>query len=181
MTITNNLNNLINPTIIVSVVGIISSVLFLFKKTNFYFLAIIWIIVQIPFFESDSFKLDFSQFLNFHFSIIWGNISLGLNAQIFLLFFVKTLLLSELLFRKISFKAYSENDKLKRKNEYSFIPTDIVEKKLVGESAIEIDNITYSKIELKPVKSERIKKAGITMVSSNEVEKINALIEYKLN
>ena len=54
--------------------------------------------------------------------------SLGLNAQIFLLFFLKPILLSEFLFQKVTFKAYSENEKLKRENEYIFSPIDITGK-----------------------------------------------------
>ena len=181
LTINNNLNDLLNPTIIISLIGIASAILFFAKKTNFYFLAIIWIIAQIPYLIIGEYTIDFSQFLNFHFSINIGSVSLGLNAQIFLLFFVKPILLSEFLFQKVTFKAYTENDKLKRENEYSFIPTDIVGKKLVGNSEIEIENEIYSKVAFEPGKSEKIKKAGITLITSNKIGKINATVEYKLN
>jgi hypothetical protein len=180
ITINNNQNDLLNPTMIISLIGIISAILFFLKKSSFYFLAVIWIIAQIPFFETETFKLDLSQFLNFHFSMRWGTVSIGLNAQIFLLFFIKTILLSEFLFRKISFKAYTENAKLKRENEYSFMPTDIIGKKLVGKSDIEIENEIYTKFEFEPQKNERIKKAGITLIPINKIGKISAKVEYRL-
>jgi len=181
ITISNNLNNLLNPTIIISLIGIASAIFFFTEKTNFYFLAVIWIIAQIPYFVIGDFTLDLSQFLNFHFSMNFGSLSLGLNVQIFLLLFLKQILLSEFLFQKVTFKAYTENLKLKRENEYSFTPTDIVSKKLVGSSEIKIENDTYLKVEFEPQKSERIKKAGIILIPLNESEKIKATVEYKLN
>ena len=181
ITINNNLINLLNPTIIISLIGIASAILFFTKKSSFYFLAVIWIVAQIPYLIIGEYTIDLSQFLNFHFSINIGSVSLGLNAQIFLLFFLKPILLSEFLFQKVTFKAYTENDKLKREKEYSFIPTDILGKKLIGNSEIEIENEIYSKIEFEPAKSEKIKKAGIILFHSNKIEKINATIKYKLN
>jgi hypothetical protein len=181
ITINNNLNNLLNPTIILSLIGIAAAILFFTKKSNFYFLAIIWIIAQIPYLIFGDFTLDLSQFLNFHFSLNIGSASLGLNAQILLLFFIKPILLSEFLFQKVTFKAYTENLKLKRENKYSFTPTDIISKKLVGDSEIEIENQTYSKVEFEPQKGDRIKKAGITLFPLNEGGKINATVEYRLN
>lgn len=181
LTINNNLNNLLNPTIIISLIGIASAILFFTKKSSFYYLGIIWIIAQIPYLIFGEHTIDFSQFLNFHFSLNIGSVSLGLNAQIFLLFFIKPLLLSEFLFQKVTFKAYTENDKLKRENEYSFIPTDIVGKKLVGNSEIEIENEMYSKVKFEPTKRERIKKAGITLIPNNKIGEIKATVEYKLN
>ncbi|MGB1042125.1 MAG: hypothetical protein ACPGU6_01920 [Tenacibaculum sp.] len=148
---------------------------------SFYFLTILWIVAQIPYLVVGEQVIDFSQFLNFHFYLTFGSVSLGLNAQVFLLFFLKPILLSELLFQNVTFKAYSENEKLKRENEYSFIPIDIIDGKLVGNPDIEIENEIYSKITLKPVKSERVKKAGVTLVSSNEVRKIKGLVEYRLS
>ncbi len=181
LTINNNLNDLLNPTIIVSLIGIVSAILFFMKKTSFYFLAVIWIIAQIPYLIIGKYTIDLSQFLNFHFSLNIGSISLGLNAQIFLLFFMKTILLSEFLFRKVTFRAYTENEKLKREIKYYFIPTDIVQKKLIGKSEIEIENEIYSKIKFEPTKSERIKKAGITLITNNKTEEIKATVEYELN
>ena len=181
LTINNNLNDLLNPTIIVSLLGITSAILFFMKKTSFYFLAIIWIMVQIPYLIIGEYTIDLSQFINPHFSLNIGSISLGINAQIFLLFFMKTILLSEFLFQKLTFKAYTENDKLKRENEYSFIPTDIVEKKLIGNSEIVIENEIYSRVKFEPIKSERIKKAGITLIPKNKIGEIKATVEYKLN
>lgn len=180
ITLFNNLNNLLNPTIIVSLIGITSAILFFIKKSNFYFLAIIWIILQIPFLKTETFKLDLSQFLNFHFSIRWGALSVGVNAQILLLIFLQQILLSKFLFKKVTFKAHTENIKLKRENEYSFIVTDIQSKKLVGVSKIEIEDEIYSKIIFGPKKSERIKKAGITLISLNKNEELKATVEYKL-
>ena len=181
LTIFNNLNNVLNPTIIVSLIGIASALLFFTKKSNFYFLAAIWIIVQIPFLKTDSFTLDLSQFLNIHFSIRWGTFSIGLNAQILLLVFIKQILLSEFLFKKITFKSYTENLKLTRDNEYQFITNDITSKKVLGKAKIELDTIVYQKVEFEPLKSEKVKKAGITLISLNSKEKIRATIEYKLN
>jgi hypothetical protein len=180
LTINNNLNDLLNPTIIISLIGITSAILFFTKKSNFYYLAVIWIIAQIPNLIIGEYTIDLSQFLNFHLSLNIGSISLGLNAQILLLLFLKPIFLSEFLFQKVTFKAYSENEKLKRENEYSFIPTDIIGKKIVGISEIEIEDETYTKVEFEPIKSERIKKAGITLISSNKVGKIKATVEYKL-
>ena len=91
------------------------------------------------------------------------------------------ILLSEFLFQKVTFKAYTENLKLKRENKYSFIPTDIISKKLVGYSEIEIENETYSKVEFEPQKSEKIKKAGIVLIPLNKSGKIIATVEYRLN
>jgi hypothetical protein len=180
LTINNNLNDLLNPAIIISLIGITSAILFFTKKSNFYYLAVIWIIAQIPNLIIGEYTIDLSQFLNFHLSLNIGSISLGLNAQILLLLFLKPIFLSEFLFQKVTFKAYSENEKLKRENEYSFIPTDIIGKKIVGISEIEIEDETYTKVEFEPIKSERIKKAGITLISSNKVGKIKATVEYKL-
>tara|TARA_B110000967_G_scaffold207419_1_gene256735 strand:- start:219 stop:824 length:606 start_codon:yes stop_codon:yes gene_type:complete len=181
ITLFNNLNNLLSPKIIVSLIGITSAILFFTKKSSFYFLAIIWIIVQIPYLKTDTFTLDLSQFLNIHFSIRWGTFSIGINAQVLLLIFLKQISLSEFLFKKVTFKAYTENLKLKRGNEYSFITTDIISKKLIGKSEIEIENESYSKVIFEPQKSERIKKAGITLIPLNENGKIKATIEYKMN
>lgn len=181
LTINNNFNDLLNPTIIVSLIGITSGILFFMKKTSFNFLAVIWIIAQIPYLIIGEYTIDLSQFLNFHFSLNIGSISLGINAQILLLFFMKTILLSEFLFQKVTFKAYTENEKLKRENEYSFIPTDIVEKKLIGNSEIEIENETYSKVKFEPIKSERIKKAGVTLIPNNKGRVIKATVAYELN
>lgn len=181
LTINNNLNDLLSPVNFISLIGIVSAVLFFVKKMSFYFLTILWIVAQIPYLVVGEQVIDFSQFLNFHFYLTFGSVSLGLNAQVFLLFFLKPILLSELLFQNVTFKAYSENEKLKRENEYSFIPIDIIDGKLVGNPDIEIENEIYSKITLKPVKSERVKKAGVTLVSSNEVRKIKGLVEYRLS
>ncbi|TVZ47432.1 hypothetical protein [Olleya sp. Hel_I_94] len=181
LTINNNLINLLNPTIIISLIGIASAILFFTKKSSFYYLGIIWIIAQIPYLIFGEHTIDFSQFLHIHFSLNIGSVSLGLNAQIFLILFIKPLLLSEFLFQKVTFKAYTENNKLKRESEYSFIPTDIVGQKLVGNSEIEIENEMYSKVKFVPTKSERIKKAGITLIPDNKIGEIKATVEYKLN
>jgi len=181
LTIYNNLNNLLNPTIIVSLIGVLAALLFFAKKSSFYFLAVIWIIAQIPYLIIGDFTLDLNQFMNFHFSINIGSMSVGLNVQIFLLLIMKSILLSEFLFQKVTFKAYTENLKLKREDKYSFIPTDIISKKLVGISEIEIENETYSKVEFEPQKSEKIKKAGIILIPINNTGKINATVEFRIN
>jgi len=181
ITIQNNLNNLLNPVIIVSLIGVLSSILFFVKKTNFYFLAIIWIVIQIPYLKFGSFIFDFSQFLHLHFSINIGSFSLGLNVQVLLLLFLKTILLSRFLYQRISFKAFSHNPKLKRGTEYSFIPTDIISDKLVGDSELEIENLTYSKVEFQPKKSKGFKKAGVILSNLDKKESIKATVEYKHN
>ncbi len=89
--------------------------------------------------------------------------------------------MSEFLFQKITFKAYTENPKLQIENEYSFIPTEIKFKKLFGKTDLEIENETYSMVEFEPIKSERIKKAGITLIPINNGPKIKATVKYKLN
>jgi hypothetical protein len=177
----NNLNDLLNPTVIISLIGITSAILFFTGKHKFYFLAILWVIAQIPYLIIDGYTFDLSQFLNFHFSMRWGSLSIGINAQVFLFLFVKQILLSKFLLQKIRFKAYTEHLKLKRENEYTFIPIDIVSKKLVGNSEIEIENEIYTKVEFEPIESDVIKKAGITLIPLNKNEKIKATVEYKLN
>jgi hypothetical protein len=182
MTINNNWNNLLNPTIIISLIGIVGSILFFLKKYNFYFLGIIWLIVQIPYFEIGNFTFDLSQFVNFHLNIDIASLSLGINFQIILIyFFLKPLLLSKFLLQKITFSAYTENSKLQIGKEYSFIPTEIESKKLIGKNEIQIEKETYSRIEFEPEKSDRIKKAGITLIPINKGLKIKALVKYKMN
>ncbi|WP_299890470.1 hypothetical protein [uncultured Lacinutrix sp.] len=181
ITIFNNLNNLLNLTVIVSLIGIISSISFFTRKSNFYFLAVIWIIVQIPYLVTNNFTLDLSQFLNIHLSITFGSLSFGINAQILLLLLTKQILLSAFLFKKVTFKAYTENLKLKRDKEYTFTPIDIISKKLIGNSEIELENEIYTKIKFDPQKNERIKKAGITLSSQNGNSEIKATVEYRLN
>jgi hypothetical protein len=181
ITLNNNLYNLLKPTIIVSIIGIVSAILFFMKKTSFYFLAIIWIIAQIPFIELGEQTIDLAQFLNFHFSLQFGSLSVGLNAQVLLLFLLKPIQLSEFLFREISFRAYTENKIWKIENEYNFRSEDIIDNKIIGTCKIEIDNIIYSKVELEPIKSERVKKAGIILIAENNQQTIKGTVQYKLN
>jgi hypothetical protein len=171
----------LDPTIIVSLIGITASLLFFLKKFNFYYLSIIWIIFQIPYIVLNEFTLDLSQHINFHISLNIGSVSLGLNFQILFLLFLKQIMLSEFLFQKITFKAYTENPKLNIENEYSFIPTEIKSKKLIGKTELLIENKIYSMVKFEPLKSERIKKAGITLIPIDNVPEIKATVKYKLN
>lgn len=180
ITINNNISHLVNPTVFVALLGIISAVLFFKKIYKFYYLSIIWIIVQIPYYKSGGFVFDLAQLVNSHFSLNFGDTSIGINTHILLLLLLNHLILSGYLYRKVYFKAYTENSKLKMDDEYSFIPTDIKFKKLIGKSEIQIESEMYDKIEFEPIKDERIKKAGILILSENENEKINATVEYKL-
>lgn len=181
ITLFNNLNDSLNPAIIVSLMGIVSSILFFSKKNNYYFLAVFWIIAQIPYLKTDTFTLDLSQFLNIHITLHFGSLSFGINAQILLLLFLKQIFLSKFLFHEIRFRAYTEHLKLKRENEYTFIPTDIISKKLVGDTEIEIDDEIYSKVEFEILDSDTIKKGGLTLMSMGGISKINATVEYKLD
>ena len=144
-------------------------------------MSVVWIIVQIPYFKSGDFTLDFAQLINAHLALNFGETSIGINTHILLLLFINHVVLSEYLFQRIDFKAYTENSKLSMDDEYSFVPIDIKFEKLIGSSDIQIENNKYNKIEFEPLKDERIKKAGITLISEDEKEKINATIRYKLS
>ena len=179
LNINNNLNNLFNPSILISVIGIISTIAFFSKRMKFSFLGIIWIVAQVPYIIFGDFTFDLSQFINAHFALNLGSISLGINAQILLLFFLIPISLSKFLYRKIIFNAYTENSELKREDTYSFTPNGIEFNKLTSDCEIVVENKTYNKIIFEPQKSERIKKGGIILISETESHKIEATVEYK--
>ncbi|CAM1358210.1 membrane hypothetical protein [Tenacibaculum sediminilitoris] len=179
LNINNNLNNLSNPSILISIIGITSSIAFFSKRMRFSFLGIIWIVAQVPYMIFGDFTFDLSQFINAHFAVNLGSISVGINAQVLLLFFLIPISLSEFLYRKVIFNAYTENSELKREDTYSFTPNGIEYNRLTSDSKIVIENKTYNKIIFEPQKSEGIKKAGIVLISETDNHKIKATIEYK--
>ncbi len=83
LTLFNNGFIVLNLSAIVSVLGIVASILFFAKKFNFYFLAILWIVAQIPYVAYQNDIFDLSQFLHFHLAITIGQLSVGVNAQVY--------------------------------------------------------------------------------------------------
>ena len=107
-TIYSNLNNLMDPTIAVSILGIVSGILFFMKKYEFYYLALIWIIIQIPYFVVNDTSINLSLLYSVEFGLTFGTTKLGLNIHVFLLFFAKYLILSKYLEKEISVKPFTE-------------------------------------------------------------------------
>ena len=181
LTLFNNGFIVLNLSAIVSVLGIVASILFFAKKFNFYYLAILWIVSQIPYVAYQNDIFDLSQFLHFHLAITIGQLSVGVNAQVILLTLViKDILLSKHLFKTLTFNAYFENDILKREDFYSFIPIDIQSKKLIGVSEIVIENVAYTNIQFTPLQEQQVKKASIVMSSFNEENTIKATVQFSI-
>ncbi|MFQ3239429.1 MAG: hypothetical protein ACI9NI_001735 [Olleya marilimosa] len=181
LTLFNNGFIVLNLSAIVSVLGIVASILFFAKKFNFYYLAILWIVSQIPYVAYQNDIFDLSQFLHFHLAITIGQLSVGVNAQVILLTLViKDILLSKHLFKTLTFNAYFENDILKREDFYSFIPVDIQSKKLIGVSEIVIENVAYTNIQFTPLQEQQVKKASIVMSSFNEENTIKATVQFSI-
>lgn len=181
LTLFNNGFIVLNLSAIVSVLGIVASILFFAKKFNFYYLAILWIVAQIPYVAYQNDIFDLSQFLHFHLAITIGQLSIGVNAQVILLgLIIKDILLSRHLFKTLTFNAYTENDILKREDFYSFIPIDIKSKKLIGVSEIVIENVAYTNIQFVPLQEQQVKKASIVMSSFNEEKTIKATVQYSI-
>lgn len=181
LTLFNNGFIVLNLSAIVSVLGIVASILFFAKKFNFYYLAILWIVSQIPYVAYQNDIFDLSQFLHFHLAITISQLSVGVNAQVILLTLViKDILLSKHLFKTLTFNAYFENDILKREDFYSFIPIDIQSKKLIGVSEIVIENVAYTNIQFTPLQEQQVKKASIVMSSFNEENTIKATVQFSI-
>ncbi len=181
LTLFNNGFIVLNLSAIVSVLGIVASILFFAKKFNFYYLAILWIVAQIPYVAYQNDIFDLSQFLHFHLAITIGQLSVGVNAQVILLgLVIKDILLSRYLFKTVTFNAYFENDLLKREDFYSFIPIDVKSKKLIGVSEIVIENVAYTNIQFVPLQEQQVKKASIVMSSFNEEHTIKATVQYSI-
>lgn len=181
LTLFNNEFIVLNLSAIVCVLGVLASVLFFAKKFNFYYLAILWIVAQIPYVAYQNDIFDLSQFLHFHLAITIGQLSVGVNAQVILLgLVIKDILLSRYLFKTVTFNAYSENDILKREDFYSFIPIDIKSKKLIGVSEIVIENVAYTNMQFVPLQEQQVKKASIVMSSFNEEHTIKATVQYSI-
>ncbi|WP_292950052.1 hypothetical protein [Olleya sp. UBA1516] len=181
LTLFNNGFIVLNLSAIVSVLGIVASILFFAKKFNFYYVAILWIVAQIPYVAYQNDIFDLSQFLHFHLAITIGQLSIGVNAQVILLgLIIKDILLSRHLFKTLTFNAYTENDILKREDFYSFIPIDIKSKKLIGVSEIVIENVAYTNIQFVPLQEQQVKKASIVMSSFNEENTIKATVQYSI-
>lgn len=179
--IINNLYNLNNVSLFISIIGLLSCIAFFLKYYNFYFLGIIWIIAQIPILKFEDFTFNMFQFLDFHFALNFGSFSFGLSMYIFLIPFIKPIILSKYLLKNITFNAYTQNSKLKIEDQYSFIPTDLDFKKLISHEDILIDNEIYSLIEFQPMKSERFNKAGITLKSLGVNDKISTIIKFEID
>jgi len=181
LTLFNNGFIVLNLSAIVSVLGIVASILFFAKKFNFYYVAILWIVAQIPYVAYQNDIFDLSQFLHFHLAITIGQLSIGVNAQVILLgLIIKDIRLSRHLFKTLTFNAYTENDILKREDFYSFIPIDIKSKKLIGVSEIVIENVAYTNIQFVPLQEQQVKKASIVMSSFNEENTIKATVQYSI-
>lgn len=181
LTLFNNGFIVLNLSAIVSVLGIVASILFFAKKFNFYYVAILWIVAQIPYVAYQNDIFDLSQFLHFHLAITIGQLSIGVNAQVILLgLIIKDILLSRHLFKTLTFNTYTENDILKREDFYSFIPIDIKSKKLIGVSEIVIENVAYTNIQFVPLQEQQVKKASIVMSSFNEENTIKATVQYSI-
>ncbi|MBD3864372.1 hypothetical protein [Olleya marilimosa] len=181
LTLFNNGFIVLNLSAIVCVLGIVVSILFFAKKFNFYYLAILWIVAQIPYVAYQNDIFDLSQFLHFHLAITIGQLSVGVNAQVILLgLVIKDILLSRYLFKTVTFNAYFENDLLKREDFYSFIPIDVKSKKLIGVSEIVIENVAYTNIQFVPLQEQQVKKASIVMSSFNKEHTIKATVQYSI-
>lgn len=81
---------------LISLLGIISSILIFNKKRWGLILGIIWTAVQIPILQIGNFVLNLSQFLQFHISITdinttFKNISINLLAILILYFLIRNL------------------------------------------------------------------------------------------
>jgi hypothetical protein len=174
----NNLNNLLIPTTIISLIGIIGSILFFIKNYNFNYLMIIWICLQFIYLKFDTFSMDLSQFFHFNISLRVGPISIGGNIQILLFILIKPIILTKYINRDISIKPYTENSPLRKDESISFMSKNIKLNKVIGELNYELDDLEYDNISFEPMKSDRIKKAGVVLKSTNHSKKINATVTY---
>lgn len=181
LTINNNLNDLTNISVFVGILGIVSGILFFIKQYNLYYLATLWIILQIPYLIIDGTTYDFSQFFNFHVSMRFGSITLGVNAQIIFLLLLKYLILSQYLKQKIIVKPFTEKAKKIIENQILFEPENIVSsKRLSSKIDLEIENKHYSKLLFEPLKSDRIKKAGLVLIPSDSESPIKTTVSFEI-
>ena len=170
--------NFLTLSVLVSLIGIASTVLFFLKKSNFFFLAIIWIFAQIPFLITDSFAIDFCQAIHFHNSLKIGSFKIGINPHILLLLFIKPILLSKFLHKTISFKAFSDIAELKRDEEYIFSNLNIINNKLISLKTIQLNTFITDKIVFSPKENTNLKKASIILSNSTENKKVSGTIIY---
>ncbi|MFY0604815.1 MAG: hypothetical protein JXQ93_12825 [Flavobacteriaceae bacterium] len=179
----NSLNDLTNITVFVGLLGVVSSILFFLKQYKFYYLAIIWIIIQIPFVIVDDITIDLSQFLNVHLSLNIGDVSLGVNAQVFLLFLLKYLYLSKYLNQNIMVKPFTESAKKILNKPLVFLVNDLTEgKRLSGQIDFKINDESYSKALFQPMKDERVNKGAIVLIPSNSNSKtpVKFMVTYEV-
>jgi len=178
LTLNNNLSNFLVPATLISLIGIIGSVLFFLKNYNFNYLMIFWICSQFIYLKIGDFSLDLSQFFNFNLSLNIGVLSIGGNIQILLFIFIKPILLTKYINQNITIKPYTENSPLRKDDRISFMSKDIKSNKVIGILNYELDNLEYDNIIFEPIKSERMRKAGVILRSVNHSQKINATVTY---
>jgi hypothetical protein len=174
----NNLNNLLVPTTIISIIGIFGSVLFFTKNYNFNYLMIIWICSQFIYLKFDNFPMDFSQFFHFNIKFRVGPISIGGNIQILMFIFIKPIMLTKYLNKKISIKPYTANSPLRKDENITFTSNDIKSNKIIGDLNYELDDLQYDNIIFEPLESDKIKKAGVVIKSKKHSKKIKATVTY---
>ncbi|MDT7831670.1 hypothetical protein RQM59_04720 [Flavobacteriaceae bacterium S356] len=173
--------SLTSITVLVGVLGIISAILFFSKQYKFYYLGIIWIVLQIPYVVFENNVYDFSQFINAHFSWQFGAIHFGFNFHIVLLLTVKYLILTKYLNQRIVVKPFTESAKETIKDSIEFKPKGILySKRLSAKVDLEIKNTHYSKLLFQPTKSDRIQKAGITLVPSESGIPLKATVSFEV-
>jgi len=177
----NHSSNLTSITVLVGVLGIISAILFFSKHYKFYYLGIIWIILQIPYVVFENTVYDFSQFINAHFSVNTSSLQFGINAHIILLLMARYLVLTKYLHQKIIAKPFTESSKEIMKVPITFEPESIIySKRLSSKIDLEIENIHYSKLLFEPLKSDRIQKGGLTLIPSKSGIPIKAAISFEI-
>ncbi len=181
ISIWNHINDITALPVFAGLLGIISSLLFFLKRYKFSFLGIIWIIVQIPYVVFDGFVVDMSQFLNIHLSLNIGSISIGVNAQVLLLFLLPYLSLLKHVGEKITLKPFTEKAKEVIDKAITVTPDNITEgKKLSADIEIEINNEMYHKLLFKPTKDDRLNRGYVVLFSENTKKPLKATVTFEV-
>lgn len=180
LTIVNNIGNLLVLNSLVAVLGIVGGILFFIKKYQHYYLVLLWIIIQVPYIGLDDMIFDMSLLLNFHLTLGFGSLSLGLNFQALFLLLVPYIILTKFLNREIEAKPFTEMTKADFGEKLVFQLTSISEsKKLVADVDIEVNGEHYSKLYFTPIKDERFNKATVSLVQGITKKMIKGTFSYE--
>ncbi|WP_117885744.1 hypothetical protein [Aureibaculum luteum] len=179
-TIYNNLDNLVDPTIAVSILGIVSGILFFIRKYEFYYLALIWIIIQIPYFVINDTSINLSLLYSAKFGLTFGSSEIGVNIHVFLLFFAKYLILSQYLEKEISVKPFTEKSTELIGDGITFKTIDIISNKsLSSDINLSLNGIDYSKLYFQPQDSDKIKKGTVFLIPTTGGNELKASIIFE--